>query len=48
MGKSFYRVRGMVRKEMGKNVGEGEGLIFMNGNCRCMKMVDMEYGGVVI
>ena len=39
---------GIVTNQMGKNVRDGDAFIFINANCTCMKILHMEYGGLVI
>ena len=46
--KSFYTLSGIVTNQMGKNVRDGDAFIFINANCTCMKILHMEYGGLVI
>ncbi len=48
MRKSFYTLSGIVTNQMGKNVRDGDAFIFINANCTCMKILHMEYGGLVI
>ena len=44
----FYTLSGIVTNQMGKNVRDGDAFIFINANCTCMKILHMEYGGLVI
>lgn len=48
MRKSFYTLSGLVTDQMGKNVRDGDAFIFISRNCASMKILHMEYGGLVI
>jgi transposase len=48
MRKSFYTLSGIVTSTMNQNVREGGVFIFMNRNQNVMKILHMEYAGLVI
>jgi transposase len=48
MRKSFYTLSGIVTSLMGQSVGDGGVFIFMNRNQNVMKILHMEYAGLVI
>lgn len=48
MRKSFYTLSGIVTSSMHCNVLSGEVFIFVNRNLTIMKILHMEYGGMVI
>ena len=48
MRKSFYTLSGIVTNQMGMDVQDGDAFIFINRPCTCMKILHMEYGGLVI
>jgi transposase len=48
MRRSFYTLSGMVTNLMGRNVQDGDVFIFINRPCTSMKILHMEYGGLVI
>src|SRR5512133_758546 len=48
MRKSFYTLSGIVTSLMGQNVREGGVFIFMNRHQNVMKILHMEYAGLVI
>ncbi len=48
MRKSFYSLSGIVISEMGRKVESGEVFIFINRNQNIMKILHMEYAGLVI
>lgn len=48
MRKSFYTLDGIVNNQMGMNVQNGDCFIFVNRPCTSMKILHMEYGGLVI
>lgn len=48
MRSSFYTLSGMVTNLMGHNVQDGDVYIFINCSCISMKILHMEYGGLVI
>ena len=48
MRKSFYTLSGIVTNQMGKDVQDGDAFIFINKPCTAMKILHMEYGGLVI
>lgn len=48
MRKSFYTLSGIVTNQMGKDVQDGDAFIFINKSCTAMKILHMEYGGLVI
>jgi transposase len=48
MRKSFYTLSGIVSSEMRRDVRWGEVFIFINGNQTIMKILHMEYAGLVI
>jgi transposase len=48
MRRSFYTLSGMVTNQMGKNIQDGDVFIFINRACTSMKILHMEFGGLVI
>ncbi len=48
MRKSFYTLSGIVTTTMNKNVRDGGVFIFINRNLNVMKILHMEYAGLVI
>ncbi|MGL5257463.1 MAG: IS66 family insertion sequence element accessory protein TnpB [Proteocatella sp.] len=48
MRKSFYTLSGIVTNQMGKDVQDGDAFIFINMSATSMKILHMEYGGLVI
>ena len=48
MRKSFYTLSGVVTNQMQRNVGDGEVFIFINRQQNIMKILHMEYAGLVI
>ncbi len=48
MRKSFYTLSGIVSSAMGQNVREGGVFIFVNREQTIMKILHMEYAGLVI
>lgn len=48
MRKSFYTLSGIVTSAMKRNVQNGEVFIFVNRNLTIMKILHLEYGGLVI
>jgi transposase len=48
MRRSFYTLSGIVTNLMGRNVQDGDVFIFINRPCTSMKILHMEYGGLVI
>lgn len=48
MRKSFYTLSGIVTSVMKRNVQDGEVFIFVNRNLTIMKILHLEYGGLVI
>jgi transposase len=48
MRKSFYTLSGIVSSEMRRDVRRGEVFIFINRNQTIMKILHMEYAGLVI
>ncbi len=48
MRKSFYTLAGIVTNNMGKDIREGGVFIFVNRNQNIMKILHMEYAGMVI
>jgi transposase len=48
MRKSFYTLSGIVTSTMNQNVRDGGVFIFMNRNQNVMKILHMEYAGLVI
>jgi len=48
MRKSFYTLSGIVTSAMSRNVLSGEVYIFVNRNQTIMKILHMEYAGMVI
>jgi transposase len=48
MRKSFYTLSGIVSNNMGMDIQDGSAFIFINKNCTSLKILHMEYGGLVI
>ena len=48
MRKSFYTLSGIVTNQMGMDIQHGDAFIFINKLCTSMKILHMEYGGLVI
>jgi IS66 Orf2 like protein. len=48
MRKSFYTLSGIVTNLMGMDVQQGDAFVFINKPCTAMKILHMEYGGLVI
>lgn len=48
MRKSFYTLSGIVTNNMRRNVQNGEVFIFINRSCTGMKILHLEWGGLVI
>jgi transposase len=48
MRKSFYTLSGIVNSEMDRDVRSGEVFIFINRQQNIMKILHMEYAGMVI
>lgn len=48
MRKSFYTLSGIITSIMKRNVQNGEVFIFVNRNLTIMKILHLEYGGLVI
>ncbi|NJO87763.1 MAG: IS66 family insertion sequence element accessory protein TnpB [Chloroflexia bacterium] len=48
MRKSFYTLAGIVTNNMGNDVRDGGVFIFVNRNQTIMKILHMEYAGMVI
>jgi transposase len=48
MRKSFYTLSGIVASSMNQSVRDGGVFIFMNRNQNVMKILHMEYAGLVI
>ena len=48
MRRSFYTLSGMVTNLMGRNVQDGDVYIFINRPRTSMKILHMEFGGLVI
>ena len=48
MRKSFYTLSGVVNSLMNQDVRDGGVYIFMNSNMNVMKILHMEYAGLVI
>jgi IS66 Orf2 like protein. len=48
MRKGFYTLSGIVRDRMGQDVKTGNVFIFINRLCTGMKILHLEYGGLVI
>jgi len=48
MRKSFYTLSGIVNSEMDRDVRSGEVFIFINRHQNIMKILHMEYAGMVI
>lgn len=48
MRKSFYALSGIVKNEMGRDVQDGDVFIFVNRSLTSMKLLHLEYGGLVI
>jgi transposase len=48
MRKSFYTLSGIITSSMNQNVRDGAVFIFMNRNLNVMKILHMEYAGLII
>ena len=48
MRKSFYTLSGIVTSTMNQSVRDGGAFIFMNRNQNVMKILHMEYAGLII
>lgn len=48
MRKSFYTLSGIVKSNMNQNVRDGGVFIFVNRHLNIMKILHMEYAGLVI
>lgn len=48
MRKSFYTLSGIVTNQMRMDVQQGDVFVFINKLCTAMKILHMEYGGLVI
>ena len=48
MRKSSYALSGIVKNEMGRDVQDGDVFIFINRSLTSMKLLHLEYGGLVI
>jgi len=48
MRRSFYTLSGMVTNQMGRNVQSGDVYIFINRPRTSMKILHLEWGGLVI
>lgn len=48
MRKSFYTLSGIVSNQMGMDIQDGDAFIFINKAATSMKILHMEYGGLVI
>lgn len=48
MRRSFYTLSGIVTNQMRRNVQDGDVFIFINRPCTSMKILHMEFGGLVI
>lgn len=48
MRKSFYALSGIVKNQMGRDVQDGDVFIFVNRSLTSMKLLHLEYGGLVI
>jgi transposase len=48
MRKSFYSLSGIVKNEMGKDIQDGDVFIFINRSLSSLKILHLEYGGLVI
>lgn len=48
MRKGFYTLSGIVTDSMGQNVQDGGAFLFVNRNQNIMKILHMEYAGMVI
>ena len=48
MRRGFYTLSGMVTNLMGRNIQDGDVFIFINKSCTSMKILHMEFGGLVI
>ena len=48
MRKSFYSLSGIVKNEMDKDIQDGDVFIFINRSLSSLKILHMEYGGLVI
>lgn len=48
MRKSFYALSGIIKNEMDKDVRDGDAFVFANRSLSSLKILHMEYGGLVI
>lgn len=48
MRKSFYSLSGIVLNEMQQDIQQGDAFIFVNRSLTSMKILHMEFGGLVI
>lgn len=48
MRKSFYSLSGIVQNEMHQDIQQGDAFIFVNRALTSMKILHMEFGGLVI
>jgi len=48
MRKSFYSLSGIVLNEMHRDIQQGDAFIFVNRSLTSMKILHMEFGGLVI
>lgn len=48
MRKSFYSLSGIVQNEMRQDIQQGDAFIFVNRSLTSMKILHMEFGGLVI
>lgn len=48
MRKSFYSLSGIVLNEMHQDIQQGDAFIFVNRSLASMKILHMEFGGLVI
>ena len=48
MRKSFYSLSGIVLNEMQQDIQQGEAFIFVNRSLTSLKILHMEFGGLVI
>ncbi len=48
MRKSFYALSGIVKNDMNKDVQDGDVFVFVNRSLTSLKILHMEYGGLVI
>ena len=48
MRKSFYTPGGIVTNQMGMDIQDGDAFIFINKLCTALKILHMEYAGLVI